>query len=170
VVQAQHQAQFNTSVKTAEEAAAAVAVGLESNTVPPTAAAAAAPCTTPLIIGPEGCCNSCGVPFFSSRTLDPDSIEQFDLDLQTEAKNDIVWCPQCSSKYHARCTGVAYLPYVFIADEESQSFACQKCLDRRQASLEFNTHLGPSSQALSLISQVRSAGTTHTALSGQTAH
>jgi hypothetical protein len=160
LAEAQAQAQLDMSAKTAAIAiaAAVAAVGVESNTAPPTATttAAASPITVPLIIGPEGCCNSCGVPFFSSRTLDPNSMEQFDLDLQTEAKNDIVWCPQCSSKYHARCTGVTYSPYVFIAEEESDSFACQKCLDKRQASLEFDTHLGPSSQALSLISQVRS--------------
>ena len=155
--QAQHQALLAMSAKTAATTTAATAVGVENKTAPPTAAAAAvtARSTVPLIVGPEGCCNSCGVPFLSSpRTLDPDSVEQFDMDLQTETRNDIVWCPLCSSKYHIRCTGVTYSPYVFVAQEERESFACQKCLDRKQASLEFDTHLGPSSQALSLISQV----------------
>ena len=158
--QAQHQALLAMSAKTTTTTTAA-AVGVENKTAPPTAGAAGAAAavtarsTVPLIVGPEGCCNSCGVPFLSSpRTLDPDSVEQFDMDLQTETRNDIVWCPLCSSKYHIRCTGVTYSPYVFVAQEEREGFACQKCLDRKQASLEFDTHLGPSSQALSLISQV----------------
>ena len=108
----------------------------------------------------KDCCGACGL----SLTVSNSNLNENENGLlsslwtiaegqkEDEDKN-IVWCSQCNLKYHLKCTGVTYSPFVFLPDVD-YGFCCQFCLDQKARLPLFRTHLGSTAEAVNIISQV----------------
>ena len=103
---------------------------------------------------PNYCCQKCGISLLLSFLSETGSSMTY-IEIKNEIGNDenIVWCSSCNKKFHIKCTGITYSPYV-PCNENKSNYHCEICLNQKASLPQFSTHLGPSIEALEVISQV----------------
>ena len=95
-------------------------------------------------------CSKCGQSFLD---LYVGQISYLEIKNEMDNDRNIIWCSYCNRKYHIKCTGDTYSPYV-LNNENEFTYCCEFCLNEKANLPHFTTHLGPSIEALGVLSQV----------------